>query len=149
VNPSPILLSPPPRFTPTSLSGGGKFVLGRDRRWPATVKGGVARHTAAACSSLRPSFFSCLSPSSLALAHVRSRESCAPWQPGEAGDGAAAGPLAGACVHPWVSAPPSSGSVSAPFVAVQGETAQWCGLPRLKRTFPVECAGSGDGGGKD
>jgi hypothetical protein len=28
--------------------------------------------------------------------------------------GAAAGPLAGACVHPRVSAPPSSGSVMAP-----------------------------------
>jgi hypothetical protein len=31
------------------------------------------------------------------------------------GGGAAAGPLTGACAHPWLSAPPSSGFATAPL----------------------------------
>jgi hypothetical protein len=31
------------------------------------------------------------------------------------GGGAAAGPLAGACAHPWLSAPPSSGFATTPL----------------------------------
>jgi hypothetical protein len=52
-NPRPFHLSPPPRLTNTCLTGGG-FGLARGRRWPVTVKGGGARHAAAACSSLPP-----------------------------------------------------------------------------------------------
>jgi hypothetical protein len=52
-NPRPFHLSPPPRLTNTCLTGGG-FGLARGRRWPATVKGGAARHAVATCSSLPP-----------------------------------------------------------------------------------------------
>jgi hypothetical protein len=50
-NPNLISLSPH-HLARTEAAAGG---LARGRRWPVTVKGGTARHTAAACSSL-PSF---------------------------------------------------------------------------------------------
>jgi hypothetical protein len=52
----------PPCLTNTSLTGGGGFGLARGRLWPATVRGGAARHTAATGSSLLPSFFSLAPP---------------------------------------------------------------------------------------
>jgi hypothetical protein len=67
--------------------------------------------------------------------------------------GAAAGPLAGARVHPRVSAPPSSGSVTVPLGPVPHTDERWrsdeCSTrPAHPHGAHQGNSGGGDGGGK-
>jgi hypothetical protein len=83
--------------------------------WPAMAGVDEGRRPAHSRGRLLPlsTFFSCSSPSTLDL-QPSEVQRARPWPVERMVAGAAAGPLAGARVHPRVSAPPSSGSVMAP-----------------------------------
>jgi hypothetical protein len=122
---------------------------GGRRPWPAMAGVDEGRRPAHSRGRLLPlsTFFSCSSPSTLDL-QPSEVQRARPWPVERMVAGAAAGPLAGARVHPRVSAPPSSGSVMAP-VALSLTPTSGGGPTSATRPVHPHGAHQGNAGGGD